>query len=484
MDATTNAAVLARRWRHAFADVHTLSFQQEEAMDPYDLDDSYWSNMDQDRNSDFVALVNAALSCRRRCTGGAAAGEGRDPCLRAFRVAFDSFHHSLAGDVDRWLAVAARGGGAEEIQIDARRLGQPACACGSLRRAWETNDGDGDDAGDFPNPRSWAYHAPRWLYSSGVRTLCLGSCFLDLPAAGAGAVVHLPRVETLTLRWIRDSGDDIQRLVSACPRLADLTLDSCRRVRALAVVGAPRLRRLAVRCCRGARLTVDAPELRALEYRGAVPGDSALSFVGSPPTILSCDIELCGEAPSSSDQAKFADLTRFLERFAGGRRLRLGSSRLGSGIERSDSGFPASPSLGKLELRGALTSSSAIDAVLKILRRAPNLEVLTLLILPDAQEQRCDQPPPVSFDRKAALGVVAGELPVIPCLRDRVREINVVHYQGRVAQRALLRLLLGAAAALEELCVVLPKGKYAVQAMLMGEIESWVINRSVKVMFG
>ena len=74
-------------------------------------------------------------------------------------------------------------------------------------------------------------------------------------------------------------------------------------------------------------------------------------------------------------------------------------------------------------------------------------------------------------------------LPVIPCLRDRVREINVVHYQGRVAQRTLLKLLLCIGSALEELYVVFPKGKYAVQSMLMGEIESWVMDRHVKVVF-
>ncbi|KAL6660350.1 hypothetical protein ACP70R_001896 [Stipagrostis hirtigluma subsp. patula] len=487
------AAVLSRRWRHAFANVHTLSFEQEEGSD--DCDDSdfaYSENVNQSRNSAFAGLVDAAISCRRRCGGDSG---GRDPGLRAIRVVFDSFHLSLADDVDRWLSVATASGGAlEEIQLDARRQGQRPCArerpdwyyeghhiCGPSAEIKDESDGD-DDSGVFRNPRSRdrAYRVPRWLLTScaaaGVRTLCLGSCLLDLPA---DADVRLPSVETLTLRRIPDSGKDVQRLVSACPRLAYLTLDSCRRVRAVAVVDR-RLRRLALRCCHGARLTVDASDLCALDYRGPVPDHSVLSFLGSPPPIVSVDIEFCGKMTSS--EAEFVDLTRFLERFAGASWLRLGSSRLGAGMEMSKlPAFPKLPCLRKLELKGALTSNTAIDAVTRILEQTPNLEVLTLLILPDVEEVPRYKAE-VRCDPKAALDV-PGEPPVIPCLRDRVKEINVVHYQGRVAQRTLLKLLLRVATALDELYVVFPKGEYAVQSMLMSEIESWVVNRPVKVMF-
>ncbi|CAN6167293.1 unnamed protein product [Urochloa humidicola] len=119
-------------------------------------------------------------------------------------------------------------------------------------------------------------------------------------------------------------------------------------------------------------------------------------------------------------------------------------------------------------------------AVARILELTPNLDVLTLLILPDAYEfprYRAE----VTCDPDVALAVP--EPPAIPCLRDRIREMNVVHYQGRVEQRALLKLLLGAAAVLEELYVAFPPGKLEVQTMLMREIEGWVVDRPVKVLF-
>ncbi|CAL5088284.1 unnamed protein product [Urochloa decumbens] len=493
-DEAARAAVLARRYRHAFASVHTLSFVQEQgssSTDAHRNDANYRYEFDKSRNEGFVALVDAAMSCRRRCAGG------RDPGLRAFRVAFDSFHHSLAGDVDRWLSAATRGGAAaavEEIRVDARRPEQHECA--RERSEWYYHDSsqdqaaelkdesDGDDAGDFrnPNTRDRAYRIPRWLYSgataASLRTLCLGSCFLDLP--GGETPLHFPSIETLGLIWIPDSGRAIQRLVFGCPRLADLTLDSCRRLRAVTVLDR-RLRRLAVRCCHGARLTVDASDLRVLQYKGPVPDESVLSFAGSPPSIVSCDIEFCGKLTGS--ESELVSLQQFLGRFTNARWFRLGSLSMGSGVEKANYslGTALLPAVTQLELKGALASSSAISEVARILEQTPNLEILTLLMLPDVDEFPryqaaviCD--PEVGLD-------LPDVLPVIPCLRDRVREINVVHYQGRVAQRTLLKLLLRIGSALEELYVVFPEGKYAVQSMLMGEIESWVMDRPVKVMF-
>ncbi|RLN03063.1 hypothetical protein C2845_PM13G11830 [Panicum miliaceum] len=417
------AAVLSRRYLRAFASVHTLSFVQDQGSSSTDAgsnDVNYLENVEKSRNEGFVALVDAAISCRRRCGGG-------DPGLRAFRVAFDSFHHSLAGDVDRWLSVATRGGAAvvDEIHVDARRQEQRACA--RERSEWYYNhswysDGveveikdepDGDDGDDFRNPstRDRAYHVPRWLYSGGaaaasLRTLCLGSCFLDLPG---GANLHFPSIETLTLIWIPDSGRVIQRLVSSCPRLIDLTLDSCRRVRAVTILNRL-LRRLALRCCHGARLTMDASDLRTLEYRGPVPNESVLSFAGSPPTIVSCDIEFCGKMTSS--EVELVNLKQFLGRFTDARWIRLGSSSMCSGIESL--GMVPLPYVTQLELKGAMASSSAITAVTSILVQTPNLEILTLLILPDVDEIPRYQDA-VICDPKVGL-----ELPNAP-------PVNVVH---------------------------------------------------------
>lgn len=122
----------------------------------------------------------------------------------------------------------------------------------------------------------------------------------------------------------------------------------------------------------------------------------------------------------------------------------------------------------------------------RILELTPNLEVLTMLILPDVKElPRYRYRHEVVCDPEASLSLDVPDVPISRCFRDGVREMNVVHYQyqGRVPQRTLLKFLLGVATALEELYVVFPPGKFEVQSMLMGEIESWVMDRPVKVTF-
>ncbi|CAN6164459.1 unnamed protein product [Urochloa humidicola] len=449
-----------------------------------------------------------SASCSTRSTTPSRTGGGADPGLRAFRVVFDAFHHTLAGHVDRWLSAAVRNGAAaavEEITVDARAGGERGI-CARERPDWYymsspyeyddrpktelKDESDGEDGAEFRDTRTRdrAYRVPRWLFSSSfpaaLRTLRLGSCFLDLPR---DAALTLPSVETLALTCVPDSGRDIQRLISACGRLDDLTLDSCRRVRTVDVLGR-RLRRLALRCCHGARLAVDASALRALEYKGPMPDEHALSFAGgSPlPVLSSCDIEFCGKAAAPSEM-ELADMVRFLGQFTAARWLRLGASYMGASIDKSDaSSMVPLPCVRRLELKGTLSrttgAASAMAAVWRILEQTPNLEALTLLILPDVEE-RPRYRDEVICDPKVGLDVPGVVPPVIPCLRHRVREMNVVHYQGRVEQRALLKLLLRTATALEELYVAFPRGKFEVQAMLMREIESWVMYRPVKVVF-
>jgi hypothetical protein len=72
----------------------------------------------------------------------------------------------------------------------------------------------------------------------------------------------------------------VQRLVSACPRLANLTLESCEKLAVLAVHGT-RLHRLALRCYHDlAAVATDSSELQAFDYRGVVPTPSLLDLRG------------------------------------------------------------------------------------------------------------------------------------------------------------------------------------------------------------
>jgi hypothetical protein len=71
----------------------------------------------------------------------------------------------------------------------------------------------------------------------------------------------------------------------------------------------------------------------------------------------------------------------------------------------------------------------------------------------------------------------------LPCLRERMKEINFVHYQGGMAQRMLAKFLLCNAPAVDEVCGEFASGPLFVQVKLMEEIKGWVMNKSANLMF-
>uniref|UniRef100_M8CR79 At1g61320/AtMIF1 LRR domain-containing protein n=1 Tax=Aegilops tauschii TaxID=37682 RepID=M8CR79_AEGTA len=255
-------------------------------------------------------------------------------------------------------------------------------------------DDDGDDVGssseenfggdqEYTLPRrriSYAerqYTVPWGLFACpALRSLRLGWCRLAPPAG-------MPWLQALRLTHVPDEEEHVQRLVSACTHIIDLTLEACGTVTTLSLLGNTRLRSLALRCCRKlANVSVDATELRSFEYRGAVPSDSFLTMVGSSPSITSCKIDICaiciGEATSQEDLGK---LGSFLQQFASTtKHLHLSCALMCSCFVR----LPAFTSLCHLQLIGRVPRSgddhaAAAVAVSKILRQAPNLETLSLL---------------------------------------------------------------------------------------------------------
>ena len=126
-----------------------------------------------------------------------------------------------------------------------------------------------------------------------------------------------------------------------------------------------------------------------------------------------------------------------------------------------------------------------------ILERTPSLETLTLFFLPepedlaeseylDADEEELLDGHKLRYDRHAPLAVPDA---VIPCLRKRTREINLVHYQGAMAQRMLAKFLLRNAPAVGEVCGEFAQGPLWIQTRLMEEIKGWVLNKSANMMF-
>ncbi|KAL6648554.1 hypothetical protein ACP70R_012778 [Stipagrostis hirtigluma subsp. patula] len=440
-------AVLARRWRYMFANVHTMSFEQDRVMH---LSDDYTFYVDaQERrslNGNFLDDVCAAVLARRRCGGLAP-----NTSLRAFRLFFDDDegYHGWDGPMVESLINHVLQQSNQELHLDLRFWTGQHCASG----------GDSDDY-EYPcrEPR-WFPHLPARLFRCPyLRSLRVGHCRLTPPET-----IVLPSLETLHLTDINEPCAPIQRLISGCPRLADLTLEACSKLKRVSVLD-KRLRRLALRCCHNVvGVAVDASELTTLCYRGALPAESLLTLRGSP-RIASYTMDFCDTIPSK--KGEFAAFRKLLGNFADVKHLHLQSSRLGCGIESGlFVGFPAFSNLRHLELSGCLEDCSIVVAVAMILEKTPNLEVLSLFLTPGSQEG--------GRIRRAQPGMS------LPCLR----QINLVHYRGGEAQRTLARLLLRNALALQELCVVFRKGPFALQSSLMNEMKGWVANKSAKMMF-
>ena len=72
---------------------------------------------------------------------------------------------------------------------------------------------------------------------------------------------------------------------------------------------------------------------------------------------------------------------------------------------------------------------------------------------------------------------------MIPCLSSSVGEINLVHYQGGRAQRALAKFLLCNAPAIDRVWCEFAEGPLWTQTQLMREIKGWVMNKSASTQF-
>jgi hypothetical protein len=332
--------------------------------------------------------------------------------------------------------------------------------------------------------------SPRWrgLFScAALRSLRLGSRWLPSQTAA----ISLPSLEVLHLTSVNNAeDDDVQRLISACPRLADLTVESCSKVTILFLLDNTRLRRLALRFCpKLATVSVDASELRSFEYLGAVQEGTFLNVRGPGgllPSITSCKIDIC--APIVTTEADDAKLGSFLQLFASStKHLQLGSTLMGWCFMD----LPEFPALRHLEINGCLPGRldvvSAMNVMTAILDQVPNLEVLTLFfeaVPPDScnyawggSEGDLLDVHHLHYNKSDIMDFVPDvRVPAPSCLGSRLRKINLVHYQGGRVQRILARFLLGNALVLERLYCGFAEGPQWIQKELTREIEAWVTN--------
>jgi hypothetical protein len=448
------AAALSHRWRYLFGNVHTISFEEKEGARAHDWTTWYHDMLELKSCSDeLLDNVGAALLCRRRCAG-------LPVPLRSLRFAFDSWHLMDGVAVDQWLSYAlthTRGGYHPDLHLDMCFHLGPACAYEQRGKTKHCMD-----VGLDPN---WRYLLPRSLFScTALRTLCITHCRLNLQRKGMA--IELPFLETMRLTALGDSGRSIQRLISSCPRLADLTLEALWRLKTVSVLD-KRLRRFSLRCCH--ELTsayVDASELRSLDYKGFVPMESLLSLHGSPTSISSCTIDFCHPLYM---ETQLDWVRNFLSKIPDVRvthlhlHLKSFESKFIELVE-----LPLFSYLTRLMLRGCIQSDHTIDTVRWILVLIPNLEVLTLQVMESDKVDEVTHPDESSF--------------LIPCLQQRLREITIENYQGIQPEKMLAKLLLRNALVLERLHVVFAKELKSKQKYILKmQMIKWGVADSEKI---
>ncbi|CAM0902266.1 unnamed protein product [Alopecurus aequalis] len=510
------AAALSCRWRNIFCNLHTVSFQEREGARANDWSSFYYEA--HERKSPSWALLDdvcSAFLCRHRCAG-------HHVPLRRFRVGFDSCHHWNHVHVNQWLSYVLRHS-SQELHLDLRFWTGPICKRhdddddGEEKEADSGSDNTQDGEPDYKPMLRWrSYVLPRRLFTCTViRTLRVAYCRLKLPAA-----VNLPFLETLSITTPSycDGWRSIQRLITSCPRLVDLTLEAVHQLKRVSVLD-KRLRRFALRCCHNLKsVDIDASELRSLN-----------PFVHGRPL-------------RSSKAAEFDGFRRFMEKISDAKHLHLHHQSLECSLL---SGFPLFSSLTRLVLQGSLSSCATVVSVGRVLQQTPNLEVLSLYMekgvadkeKDDSEEDYVDEYEHDAYEEEedveeedvhengiqeqdtdeeeedidedvieededdadngedGAVGEEENDLPIppnqfvvpdessfsMPCLRHRVKEINMVHYHGDRTQRMMAKLLFRNALVLERMCIVLVRGRLALQSKLKNEIESWVVTDAEKI---
>ncbi|GJN25729.1 hypothetical protein PR202_gb13594 [Eleusine coracana subsp. coracana] len=487
------AAALSRRWRHVFSAVHTLSFDESDGRPNHQDDDddvdvsSAWSSDCYNHSPTrpprsvpappFATGVLAALLGRHR-----GAARARAP-LHALRVRFDYFSEAASATaMDALVSYAVLDAGGELRHVDLRFGGGPIC-----NREYSLGQ---HEPASPPSTNDYAVPTSLFFSCTALRTLRLGPCKLNLPST-----ITLPSLDMMHLVRVTDtrSSTNIQRLVSSCPRLADLSLEACLELTELSVLGT-RLRSLTLKCCHDLTSVaiIDSSQLEKFKYRGVMPPPPFLTLHGAH-RISWCALDFCGD--EASNPAQLVGLAALLQLFASTKYLRLKSARLGCSIGHGifsslRGGFPV---LSHIEITGMVPDgdTAVIATMRRILEWSPSLEIVSLFFLPELEEidennYRYYNEDEVHDAHKLSYRYV--DLPVpegamIRCLRERAREINFVHYQGAMAQRMVAKFLLRNAPVVDEVCCEFATGPLIIQNKLMEEIKGWTMNKSANMMF-
>jgi hypothetical protein len=374
--------------------------------------------------------------------------------IRSFRVAGFRDDRPSASTIFQWI-VTALSAGAETLDLDLTMGDQPICPNASTFYQ--------STAADFARQNFCTMPRRLFTRTTALRHLRLGNCELDLPEPEREQSLSLDTLETLSLKRINAPDHALQRLIAACPRLTELTIEECPTMKRISVE-LPLLRAFTLRCCHDAdHVLVDTPSLRYLGYKGTVAGAYVLAF-STWGQIHTLAVDICA-AVQANDSDKNRRLREFVERCTNLTALHL------SQHEKPPFYPYRAPQtlsgLTQLEFSGPFH----IAALVNILQNTSNLQVLTLVIdLLDGETV-------------APKRLVSSD---VECFQCSLRRIHLVKYNGQDAQRRLAMFLLREAVRTDELQVTFARSVgegSETETLLVSEMVSWQQNLQTKIMF-
>ncbi|KAK3127060.1 hypothetical protein QOZ80_7AG0567720 [Eleusine coracana subsp. coracana] len=187
--------------------------------------------------------------------------------------------------LDQWIAIALNSG----VDLKLRYFGVSdrirLCPFGPYE----------ESSVDFHHQRG--VKTPTRLFRcSTLQCLRLTNWTLELfPSSSVGGDVCLPSLETLFLKRIAAPASALQRPITSCPRLADLTLEECPGATEINVTSNTCLTSFAMACChRCTRIVVDnAQRLRSLRYKGGLLQPEFLSLGKNHTALTALTVDIC-----------------------------------------------------------------------------------------------------------------------------------------------------------------------------------------------
>ncbi|CAN6227499.1 unnamed protein product [Urochloa humidicola] len=462
------SSVLSRRWRGVHAAVPVVA-----------LVDSKRGDRRGGINSlpvCFEHQVTSALLCR-------------DPAapIRALRL--DVFHPTRSL-LDQWIIIALNSG-ADEVDVKVRYHN-----CYSSHRLCPSAPIEESSADFDYQSIGWFVRTPRHIFrSTALRRLRLTNWTLDLPSGDD--VPAFVSLETLVLKRIMARGQALQRLVSSCKRLTDLTLEQCPTATEI-TVASTHLQSFTMVCCHKAtRVVLDTRCLRRLCYIGSLPPDtsSSLFSISNHASITAVTVDICegiGEKTPSEvgTIAKLISLCTNLTFLHLSLRPEMAYHRyVFTGVLRS------LPRLRQLELKGCLLDDRSVASTVALLQSTNHLEALSLFHTPPDPPKKMayyylsdsdsDRYLPNNNKDSGDGGNVFVPKSLwrtnVRCLKYKVKRIRLVGYRGRKFERILAKFLLSKADVLDEISVSLAMGCSERKDELARELTSWRCNGRAKV---